>query len=272
MKRLFAILSVLILCFSSCAVADDSGVTIDVLSIGKADCIVITIKDTVVMIDTGEKENLDQIASFLQSKGIKRINTLILSHFDKDHIGCAASLIEQFGVDTIYQSAFSSDRPEFNEYHKTFLDEGKRPTVLKSDFSFSVSDCHFKIFVPQKGAYRRKEDNNASLIVSMTYGENRTLFCGDAMDERLEEFMTENRSDFSFVKLPYHGNYMDSLSTFLDSVKPRHCAITCSYKNPSDPRTLELLSNEEIEYLETKNGRIHLSLTLDEYKISQIKK
>ncbi|MBR5746568.1 MAG: MBL fold metallo-hydrolase, partial [Clostridia bacterium] len=74
---------------TACANSSDH-LTFDVLDIGKADCIVMRHKGQVLLIDTGEEENLPEIESHLSSRGISKIDYLILSHFDKDHVGGAA--------------------------------------------------------------------------------------------------------------------------------------------------------------------------------------
>ncbi|UKI13072.1 MAG: MBL fold metallo-hydrolase [Oscillospiraceae bacterium] len=67
---------------------------VDFLSVGKADCILLRMDDRVILIDTGEKADAALIRRTLDGYGIRRIDCLILTHYDNDHIGAAAAVLE----------------------------------------------------------------------------------------------------------------------------------------------------------------------------------
>ena len=103
----------------------------------------------------------------------------------------------------------------------------------------------------------------------MEYGEKRFLFCGDAMELRLSESLADSPGEFDYVKLPYHGNFLDNYSEFLEEVSPEHGVITCSNKNPSDDETLSILSKYSVKVYETKNGSVCLKTNGKTIQISQ---
>jgi len=267
MKRILLFLLVLSL-LPTCA-CSANGVSIDILDVGKADCIVIRSYDKTVMIDTGEKENLPQIKSYLKANRINAIDTLILSHFDKDHIGCAEEMILDYNVQNLLISSFSSDREEFGAFLSAAKTKNIDPKIITEDYNFRTGECTFTVFPPMKSSYDHKEDNNASLIVEMEFGENRLLFCGDAMEERIEEFLSENHGSYSFVKLPYHGRFLDNYDEFLIATKPKYSAMTCSKKNPPDQKTLSALDKQKVKNFNTENGTIHLTLDLNSFSVVQ---
>jgi beta-lactamase superfamily II metal-dependent hydrolase len=247
----------------SCDTTESNAMKIHFLNVGKADCIVIQVLDHTILIDTAEKENRADVISFLQSKNVRKIDTLILSHFDKDHIGGAEDVINTFSVSRVIESTFTSDREEYFAYHEAVEKKDIKLTKINSDYHFSVGDCHFSVLAPQKSFYPKKEDNNASLIVSMEYMGKKFLFCGDAMEDRLKEFTETNQSDYDLVKIPYHGNYIDNLEEFLCSVNCSNAVICDSDKNPADEKTIDLLKKYNISYYSTKNGNISVSLDSD---------
>lgn len=71
-----------------------------------ADASLITYKETVIMIDTGEEKDQEKIQEKLQDKKISKINYLILTHPDKDHIGNAQFLIQNYQIGTIFQTDY----------------------------------------------------------------------------------------------------------------------------------------------------------------------
>ena len=256
----FLLMPALILCalFCSCEAEEEhiTPATVDVLKIGKADCIVINTGNNVVVIDTGEEEDFESIRSFMTEKNYSKIDALILTHYDKDHIGGAKSVIEEYDVGLVIESSASSNRDEFHSYHLALSQMGKEAKRLTQDYSFDFDDCKFKISVPKQKKYERKNDNNLSLVISMECGDTKFLFCGDAMEERIVEIIDTFPGEYDLIKLPYHGKYIENYEDFLASAQTRNGVITCSDKNPSDERTIELLERNGVSVYETKNGSI----------------
>lgn len=242
---------------------------VDVLKIGKADCIVINTGTKIVMIDTGEKENLDDVRDFMTERGYKKVDTLILTHFDKDHIGGAKEIIEEYGVSTVIESTASSDSEYFHEYHLLLSQLGISAMRLSQDYTFQIDGYTFFVGVPMKKKYEDKKDNNSSLVVKMEHKDFKLLFCGDAEEERLAEIIDTCAGEYDFVKLPYHGNYLENYSELFDKIKMKYAVITDSKKNPADTRTLDLLAREGIEVFETKNGTVSLFRDGQAVKVEQ---
>ena len=241
-------------------------ISIDVLKIGKADCIVIQTGSGIVMIDTGEKENLSAIRAYMQERQYKKIDVLILSHYDKDHIGGVNEIVADYGVTTVIEPHVTDDTAEYVAYHETLAAHSVSVQKPLARYTFALGDCTFEVDVPQKKHYKVKHDNNISLIVSMRYGEKSFLFCGDAMETRLEEWIACGYGAHDFVKLPYHGNDLPNYADFLDVCKPSYAAITCSKKNPPAGDVLSLLEQYGTSVYLTLNGTVHV--TTDGYSIS----
>lgn len=271
MKKFLLLLFSLTLIFTSAcdSVTEDRPFEITFLSIGKADCTVIQVKDKCILIDTGEEENLPEVLAFLQKKGIRKIDTLIFSHFDKDHVGGAAGILQSLTVKNILESPFSSDREEYRKYKAECEKQNIKATVLTEVYEFTVADYAFTVIPPEKDRYDRKEDNNSSMIVTMKHGGSLFGFFGDAMDERLEEYMASYSDRFDLIKLPYHGNYLEQYPSFLDQTSPAYAVATCSLKNPADEKTLSLLEEKGVDYYLTANGEVSVIGTKDGFTIKQ---
>lgn len=243
----------------SCKQQPLSLISIDVLKIGKADCIVINTGTHLVMIDTGESDNLPSIHAYMQTQQYKKIDTLILTHYDKDHIGGANEIIASYGVTTVIEPHVTDVTAEYVIYHNTL--SALNVSLLKphESYIFSLDDCEFMVDVPQKSRYKNNHDNNISLIVSMRHGEKNFLFCGDAMEARLDEWIGAAYGPHDFVKLPYHGNEIDNYTEFLDACRPSFAAITCSKKNPPSPSVLSLLEQYGTSVYPTTDGTVHVT-------------
>ena len=230
--------------------------TIEILKIGKADCIIINTGTKLVMIDTGEEEDVSTITTYMRLNNYDKIDMLILTHYDKDHIGGASEVISRYNVETIIESKFDDSTLEYIYYHNAMYDKNQTPVKLSENYKFTFDSCDFEISVPQKNKYSSKQDNNTSLIVSMKCGDTNFLFAGDAMEERIEEYIKDNKTTYDFVKLPYHGNYIENYRDFLTSVKTKYGAVTDSTKNPTDTATLNILKEFNVTLYQTRYGKI----------------
>ena len=255
MKRFISFLAALFLLFplASCE-SEETLLKVTVLAIGKADCIVLETAQHTVLIDTGEEENYEEIASFLDASGIQTIDVLILSHFDKDHVGGAAKIVNNYKVLSAYQSSFTGDRDEYFDYLAACEEKGVPVTRLTENTSFDLDGISFTLYPPEKDSYSENEDNNASVIALCRCGEKTLVFAGDAMEERMEEFLGQNTGSCDFIKLPHHGSYLENYPEILSALDPKYAAVTCSKKNPEDEELTDLLSKLGISYYLTRGG------------------
>ena len=87
-------------------------VTVTALDVGKADALIVQTQNTVTVIDTGNKGDGKKIEKFLTKQGIDTVDTLIITHFDKDHVGGAARLVNRMKIGTIYVPDYTSESEE----------------------------------------------------------------------------------------------------------------------------------------------------------------
>lgn len=80
----------------------DYGFSIYFFNAGKADCMLISNNDNHIMIDTGEEDLEKTILSYLKNNNISKLDYLILTHFDKDHIGSASGVIKNVDVANVF--------------------------------------------------------------------------------------------------------------------------------------------------------------------------
>lgn len=223
---------------------------------GKADSCIIYNDDFAVLIDTGEKELGSEILTYLEANNIKKIDYLIITHFDKDHVGGASYVLNEIQVDNVIQSNYPKESKVYTKYLNALSDKGITPVTLREDMSFNFGDVYFNINAPIEEVYSNNESNNSSLIVSMKYKNNSFLFMGDAENLRIEEYLDNNNASYDFLKVPYHGHYQTSLDDLLDVVKPKYSVITSSDDELEDNTSLELLKSIDCDTYLTRNGSI----------------
>ncbi len=265
LKRIKAlIMSALVLvCGTSCTKNDSKSEEVTVTNpqlevtffdVGKADSIILCSKNSTVIIDCGEKGDGKEIISFLEEKNISTVDYLILTHYDKDHIGGAAKVIKSMEIKNILAPDYEESSEEMEKYQKAVSDKGLTPQLLTSDMSFELDGISYKVNAPDQTDYGENNDNDFSLITKVVHGDNVFLFTGDAMEARLEEVM--DIGTCKMLKVPYHGRKLDNLDQFIDKVQPEY-AVVCTSQDEFAGSVQKLLNKKEITYYSTCfNGRI----------------
>ena len=220
---------------------------------GKADAFLFWNEAGAVLIDTGESGFGKTVLAKIDELGVKKLDYLILTHFDKDHVGGAKKLISDFPVGTILQSNCPKEGAEaYEKYAAAVEASGIEPVTVREPLTFQLGDVTFAVDPPARESYDRDESNNSSLIVTVTHGAKRLLFCGDAEDLRLAEFLKTEPGRYDLVKLPHHGVWQATLRELIAEAAPARALITSSNAEPEDPETLALLADKGVETFLTR--------------------
>lgn len=239
---------------------DDLAVKITLFKVGKADAILLEKENYTMVIDAGEEEDGDEIVAYLNQQGKETINDLVITHFDKDHVGGADTLVEKLHVQRAIIPSYQGQNVEFSDFMHALQQRKVETKSLKEEMSFAVQDL--EILIEPPSSYEAPEnitemDNNFSLITTVTHGANRFVFLGDAEKQRIREWMQDGTAEAcDFLKVAHHGVYETELPALLDRLQPKYAAICTSYKHPADKETLEELKKRNVYYLETKDGNI----------------
>ncbi len=239
-------------------------VEIAVLSLGKADAIVITTAAKTVVIDAGEIDDGSKVLNYLNEKGRSVIDHLVITHYDRDHVGGADRLLNFSEVKQVIRPDYDGVRDEYATFLSSMRTLGIPDTVLKSggdDLALAVDDLHLTINSPLKSAYVNadgvQQDNNFSLIIKAQHGTKTFLFAGDAEDERLAELITSKANwQADFLKIPYHGNFTALSTAFFQRVKPSYAVACDSDKNPTADETKAALALLGCKTYSTADGTV----------------
>ena len=128
--------------------------------------------------------------------------------------------------------------------------------------------------MPKQAEYEKKQDNNASLVITVTHGEQILYLTGDAEAIRQKELISElsaaGITQTALLKVPHHGVYNDGIDAFFAACDPEYAVITCSDKNPPDPETLSLLSALDSRIYLTSDGDIRVVCTPNSITVTQM--
>ena len=176
------------------------------INVGQGDSIMIRDGFTTVLIDTGGNIGFDMatesLIPYFLKKRIYKIDCLIASHGDYDHIGAKESLMENFRIGRFVQG------PE--------------------SFPLQIGGLLFTNF----NTYEESGENEKSLVLSLDFMDRKWLFTGDAPIEIEEKIIRDWPDlDCDVLKLGHHGSDTSSSLSFLQTVNPKEAVISVGAKN-----------------------------------------
>ncbi|CAH0347074.1 DNA internalization-related competence protein ComEC/Rec2 [Bacillus sp. CECT 9360] len=205
----------------------------------------------------------DIIVPLLKSKGIGRLDKLILTHPDADHIGGVKEVIQEIDVEEIVIGRGS----EKDYIREEFIDTAKAKkitfTAVKRGDRWKAGEATFYILNP----YREEEDKNESSIVMYAeFGGQRWMFTGDlGMDgeKEIHKVFPNLRADV--LKAGHHGSKTSTSESFLDRLQPRIAIISAGKENRyghPHPEVMEALNERRIHIYRTdKDGAVSYRFT-----------
>ena len=241
--------------------------TAQIFKVGKADAIVLQLEEKVIILDAGEEEDGREIAEYLKKRNLNRVDAMIITHFDKDHVGGADTVLEELTVEKLILPDYEGSSTDYQEMMEALASSKKKNGTqeirLREDWEMSWGKADILIEPPSSYEIpdaSREYDNDFSLITTLRYGETTLLFMGDAEKRLTRSWLAKNRDRHcDFVKMPHHGVYQTALVEMLEALRPSSAALCTSQKNPAETKTVELLKAYRVAVYETRTGDITVS-------------
>lgn len=258
----YALLALICLCasLSGCAEAPQSAAPgqealkemhIAFLGDKAEDAILLSNGDFAVLVDTGLNKTGAEIVAYLDEMGINRLDLLILTHYDKDHVGGADTVIENIDVARILGADYESDAKQYKQFIKAASKKGLAVERLSADCTLALEDLTLKIDVPD---IFYAQENDRSLVVRAEYGSCSLLLAGDAENERLAELLREGVEPCTLLKVPHHGRIEDLSQQFIAAALPQAAVITSADKELEDDLLVAWLQSAGAQVYLTRLG------------------
>lgn len=225
--------------------------------VGKGDAILLESAGQAMLIDTGYDDSCQRILDYLEKQKIRKLDLLVITHFDKDHVGGADKILDAVQVERVVQPDYDSASRQSEEYRQALEGQGMTPERIreKQEFSFGESLC--QIWPPEKDAYE-EPDNDFSLVLRVACGETAFLFTGDSQEERLAELLGDSQAELKaqVLKVPHHGRKEKNSREFLEAVSPEIAVITCSKEETPSGKIIKRLQKLGTEIYLTSEGSV----------------
>jgi competence protein ComEC len=183
------------------------------------------------------------IAPFLWKKKIRKIDTLVLTHPDPDHVKGLNFIASQFSISRFWETGLPVVDEPYLKLKKTLRERNVETDTFHEEMPPQViSGVQISILNPSpialmrrasgRGQWNPSQLNNQSLVMMLQYKNIRVLLAADIEKEGEERMMRKGhalRADV--LKIPHHGSASSSTPLFLQRVRPAYGILSVSERN-----------------------------------------
>lgn len=276
-KKIYLIFILCLLLITKYFYIIDPSYNIYYLDVSQGDSSLIRYKNEAILIDTGgsvsfkedewkkkkEYHISDSTITFLKSIGVSKINYLVLTHGDADHMGEAVNLVENFKVEKVILNC-----GETNNLEKELIKVLEKKNIKYNFCIKELKVINNKLYFLQTKEYDNENDN--SIVTYLNIHNKKFMFMGDASinveKKILEKYKVTN---IDFLKVGHHGSDTSSSKEFINSVNPKYSIISVGknnrYGHPKES-VLKIIKNSNI-YRTDLNGTVMLKIKSNKFNI-----
>lgn len=251
--------------------------SVHVLDVGQGDCILINFPNALMLIDAGteSESSAKYIADCIKATGKDKIDYLVITHPDEDHVGNVSYLTEYFLIGKVYLP-YIIDRakfPYFEQAYTSILEKAEEIIISEIGIRMQDEDWFFKFLWPiskSEGGYMSinneeptaNQINDISAVIYLDYKGLRFLFngdCGKNVADKIMEFYNLgvyetavydgkiNLNGIDFLKVSHHGSKEAINKEFYELLSPKNAGISVGAGNVyGHPATETLTTLKEI--------------------------
>jgi len=179
------------------------------------------------------------IAPFLWKKKIRRIDYLVLTHPDPDHLKGLRFIASHFSIGQFWDNGIRTNSEAYQELENTLLRKRiERFTLNENSPPRNIHGVHISFLNPPARSLSTALFpassflNNSSLGIKVQFGNIRVLLVGDIEEEGEYRLLREDvplRADI--LKIPHHGSLSSSTAHFLQGVSPTYAILSVGKRN-----------------------------------------
>lgn len=228
------------------------------LDVGQGDATLVTCGGHAMLIDTGDDTKGTAIQNYLQKQKISKLDYLILTHPDADHIGGAPVIITKFNIGRVFISNFEKDNTAYRKLIQSLDDKQIKPLTPRVNSTYTLGTASITILAPGR---EYDNPNDASIALLLKDGDRSFLFTGDAGEEAEKDLIKTGISVSADVyKVGHHGSKYSTSKEFFKAVNPFYAVISCgagnSYGHPHAETLNTLRTSGVMVYRTDEEGTI----------------
>lgn len=207
--------------------------------------LITTKKGKMILIDGGEDNSI--LLPYLLDKGIKKIDYVIISHFDSDHYAGIGPILGKIKINNLIISKQSEKSVEFEEFIKLAYKHKTNIVTVGAGNKLEVDEeTNINILWPNEDSLKNMDLNDNSIVAKINYKETTILCTGDIsqdVEKILLDTYKNNVLEADILKVAHHGSNTSSSIEFLEEVKPKISLIGVGKNNKFGHPTEEVIES-----------------------------
>lgn len=201
------------------------------IDVGQGDATLIVCDGHAMMFDMGENDKGTAVQFYLMEQGIDRLDYVIGSHPESDHIGGMDVILTKYDCDCIMLPDVQVKTATYRDVLSAVEYKNYKITLPKAGDTYQLGSAYFTVIAPNHYDYGGNV-NNCSIGIRLVHGENVFLFTGDAEAEAETDILSnglEIKADV--LKVGHHGSHDATSRAFAEAVSPAYAVISCGKEN-----------------------------------------
>ena len=249
------------------------------IDVGQGDStLIITPNNKKILIDGGGSstynvgENI--LIPYLLDRKIQKIDYIIISHFDQDHVGGILNVLQEMKVGKVIIGEQGAECEQYQQF-LNIVQQKKISVVIakKGDIIQIEKDVQLKVLFPDTELIRDNILNNNSLVFKVEYKDFKVLFTGDIekiAEEKLLKMYKKDKLNADILKIAHHGSKSSSTENFIEAVNPKIVLIGVGKNNKfghPNSNVLNRLKSRGVKVYRTDlNGEINIEIKEEKIK------
>lgn len=200
------------------------------IDVGQGDSMLLeTPNDKYILIDGGRPEYGKKVLAYLKKKKVKKLDLIIASHPDYDHIGGLVEVMKEVDV----KQVIDSGKLHHTRTYARYLSEiRKRDILFNLAMEGDVIDLDPELAIRILNTYGKgRNSNQSSIVLKVEFKDITFLFTGDIGKEQEKRLSKKYDIQADIIKIAHHGSKTSSSIDFLKRVDPDVALLSYKKRN-----------------------------------------
>src|SRR5690625_3302589 len=243
-KSMLIFIAIILLIFPQTIIngEEQSLMNVHFIDVGQGDSILIqTPTKKTILIDGGSPKAGKKVVAYLKELEINKLDLLIATHPDIDHIGGLLHVMKSIMIEEIIDSGKFYTTKTYIKYLNQIKQSDIPKTTAKKNQNINVDpSLNIKVLNTYEP---RKNNNQSSIVLKITYDQIDFLLMADVEQKQEKELQEAYNLEADIVKIAHHGSQTSSSFEFLQAVNPKVALITYSRKNKYGHPVQQVIQN-----------------------------
>ena len=210
------------------------------LDVGLGDALFIEFPDRgTMLIDGGPATDTNDAARwailpFLWNRGIEKIDAVVLTHSDNDHVGGLAGVLKNLAVNYVFDNGIPKKSASYAKYKKEAQRVPHYRVLKREEQIYGFPETELFVLHPPRPllAGTEADDNSNSVVLKLVYGDVSFLFCADIQKEAIKTLLPYGSMlKSTIIKIPHHGSNEEEIEDYLFQEVSAQLAVISVDKN-----------------------------------------